>query len=81
MIRLCNGCLSAVEAAQTLTELLLAVWPLAHVLVLHIVESVLAHRALRPTLWPHCPACGAWLEQYLCQLRKAERGLRGMNTA
>jgi len=54
---------SAVETAQTLTELLLAVWPLARVLALHIVESVLANRALSPTLWPRCPACGACLER------------------
>jgi hypothetical protein len=27
--------LSAVEEAQTLTELLLAVWPLAHVMAIH----------------------------------------------
>lgn len=54
--------LSAVEEAHTLTELLLAVWPLARILAVHIVESVLAERARRPTFWPRCPACGAWLE-------------------
>jgi hypothetical protein len=54
--------LSAVEEAQTLTELLLAVWPLARVLAVHIVESVLAERALSPTCWPRCPACGALFE-------------------
>lgn len=55
--------LSAVETAQTLTALLLAVWPLARVLALHIVESILANRALSPTVWPRCPACGACLER------------------
>jgi hypothetical protein len=54
--------LSAVEEAHTLTELLLAVWPLARTLAVHIVESVLAERARRPTFWPRCPACGALLE-------------------
>jgi hypothetical protein len=54
--------LSAIEAAHTLTELLLAVWPLARAVAVHIVESVLAERALSPTFWPCCPACGALLE-------------------
>jgi hypothetical protein len=56
--RLC----SVLEEAQTLTELLLAVWPLARVLALHIVESVLAERARRPTAWPRCPVCGTYLQ-------------------
>ena len=34
--------LSTIEEAHTLTPLLLAVWPLARVLALHIVEYVLA---------------------------------------
>ena len=55
--------LSAVEEARTLTELLLAVWPLARAVAVHIVESVLAERARRPTFWPRCPACGALLER------------------
>jgi len=54
--------LNAVEAAHTLTELLLAVWPLARAVAVHIVESLLAERARRPTCWPRCPACGALLE-------------------
>ena len=41
--------LSTIEEAQTLTQLILAVWPLARVLALHIVEYVLAERAQRPT--------------------------------
>jgi hypothetical protein len=53
--------LSAVEKAHTLTELLLAAWPLARMVAVHLVESVLAERALSPTFWPHCPACGALL--------------------
>jgi hypothetical protein len=50
--------LRAVEQAQTLTELLLAAWSLARVLAIHVVESVLAQRAQRPTSWPPCPGCG-----------------------
>ena len=62
--RLC----SVLEEAQTLTELLLAAWPLARVLALHIVESVLTERARRPTAWPRCPVCGtACREVALCQ--------------
>jgi hypothetical protein len=53
--------LSTVEAAQTLTPLILAVWPLARVLALHLLEYVLADRAQRPLAWPPCPRCGASL--------------------
>ena len=53
--------LHAVDQAQTLTQLILAVWPLARVLAIHIIESVLAERALSPTFWPRCPTCGAFL--------------------
>ena len=52
--------LRAVEEAHTLTEILLAVWPLARVLTIQLVEAVLAERALRPTFWPRCPTCGAF---------------------
>jgi hypothetical protein len=52
--------LHTVEQAQTLTQLLLAVWPLARVLAMHIVEAVLAERALSPTFWPRCPTCGSF---------------------
>jgi len=52
---------SAVEEAVTLTELLVAAWQLARVLVIHIVEDVLAERACRPTRWPACPACGRFV--------------------
>src|SRR5712692_2844706 len=52
---------SAVEEAVTLTELLVAAWQLARVLVIHIVEDVLAARACRPTRWPACPACGRFV--------------------
>lgn len=54
--------LNAVDKPQTLTELLWAVWPLARVVVMPLVESVLAERAHGPTPWPRCPVCGAWLE-------------------
>ncbi len=50
--------LSAVEETHTLTALLLAVWPLARTLALHVVESVLAARAQDPTCWPPCQTCG-----------------------
>jgi len=50
--------LSTIEEAQTLAQLILAVWPFARVLALHIVEYVLAERAQRPSAWPPCPTCG-----------------------
>ena len=53
--------LHAVDEAHTLTAIILAVWPLARVLAMHIVEAVLAERALSPTFWPRCPTCGAFL--------------------
>jgi hypothetical protein len=53
--------LHAVDEAHTLTEIILAVWALARVLAVHIVEAVLAERALSPTFWPRCPMCGAFL--------------------
>jgi hypothetical protein len=40
--------LSTIEEAQTLTQLMLAVWPLARVLAVHIIAYVLAQRAQRP---------------------------------
>ena len=53
--------LCTVEEAHTLTALILAAWSLARVLAIHLVESVLAERARRPTSWPRCPQCGACL--------------------
>jgi hypothetical protein len=53
--------LNAVEEARTLTAIILAAWPLARVLALHIIEAVLAERARRPSAWPPCPACGVSL--------------------
>jgi hypothetical protein len=50
--------LSTIEEARTLTQLILAVWPLARVLAQHLVEYVLAERAQRPFAWPPCPTCG-----------------------
>ena len=50
--------LRTIEEAQTLAQLILAVWPLARVLALHMVEYVLAERAQRPSAWPPCPTCG-----------------------
>src|SRR5262245_52983227 len=51
--------LCTIDAAHTLTQLILAVWPLARVLARHIVEAVLAERAQRPIAWPPCPTCGS----------------------
>jgi hypothetical protein len=53
--------LRTIEEAHTLTQLILAVWPLARVLARHIVEYVLAERAQRPIAWPPCPTCGTAL--------------------
>ena len=53
--------LNTIEKAQTLTQLILAMWPLARVLARHIVEYVLAERAQRPVPWPPCPTCGTSL--------------------
>src|SRR6266403_3824349 len=53
--------LSTIEEAQTLTQLILAVWPLARLLALHIIEDVLAERAQQPIAWPPCPTCGTAL--------------------
>jgi hypothetical protein len=53
--------LNTIEEAHTLTQLILAVWPLARVLARHIVEYVLAERAQRPLAWPPCPTCGTSL--------------------
>jgi hypothetical protein len=50
--------LSTVEETQTLTELLLAVWPLTRAGAMHIVEAVLAERARSPDILAPCPACG-----------------------
>ena len=51
--------LRAVEDAPSLTALILATWQVARLLAVHLVEAVLAERALQPTSWPPCPACGA----------------------
>jgi len=53
--------LRAVEDARSLTALILAAWQVARVLAIHLVESVLADRARRPTSWPRCLQCGACL--------------------
>src|SRR5262249_56614925 len=50
--------LCTIEEAHTLAQLILAVWPLARMLALHMVEDVLAERAQRPSAWPPCPTCG-----------------------
>ena len=50
--------LRTIEEAHTLAQLILAVWPLARVLALHVVEYVLAERAQQPIAWPPCPTCG-----------------------
>ena len=53
--------LRTIDEAHTLTQLILAVWPLARVLARHIIESVLAERAQQPIAWPPCPTCGTAL--------------------
>jgi hypothetical protein len=53
--------LRTIEEAHTLTQMILAVWPLARVLARHIIEYVLAERAQRPIAWPPCPTCGTLL--------------------
>jgi hypothetical protein len=50
--------LRTIEEAQTLAQLILAVWPFARVLALHVVAYGLAERAQRPRAWPPCPSCG-----------------------
>ncbi len=51
--------LSAGEDAHALPECILAAWPVARVLTVHLVEAVRAARARHPTLWPRGPQCGA----------------------
>jgi hypothetical protein len=64
--------LSTIEKAQTLAQLIIAVWPLARVLALHILEYVFAERTQRPVIWPPCPCCGS----ALCSKGFAPRQLR-----
>jgi len=51
--------LSAVDAAPSLSALILAAWQVARVLTVHLVAAVLAERARPPTLWLRGPQCGA----------------------
>jgi hypothetical protein len=62
--------LSAVESAQSLTELILAAWQVARVLAVQLVEAVLAERSHRATSWPPCPVCGASLRRKGCVKRQ-----------
>jgi hypothetical protein len=65
---------SPIEAAQTLTQLILAVWPFARVLARHLVEDGLAERAQRPSAWPPCPTGGTALRsQGLAQRQLTSR--------
>jgi hypothetical protein len=50
--------LNTIEKAQTLTQLILAVWPLARVLARHIVEYVLAEPC--PAAGPLAPLPDLW---------------------
>jgi hypothetical protein len=52
--------LQAVNEAHTRPASSLAVWALARVLALHLVEAVRADRARSPTFWPRWPTCGAF---------------------
>ena len=49
--------LVAIEQAQSLTSLFVAVWALIYRLSVHIIEYVLAQHAHSPTAWPPCPQC------------------------
>lgn len=55
--------LCTLEEALTLPELMLAAWALARGLDRHLIASVLAERARRPTSWPCCPQCGAGMRR------------------
>ena len=66
--------LCTVEEAHTLPALILAAWSLARVLAIHLVESVLAERARRPTSWPRCPQCGAYVCSKGCVQRQVIEG-------
>jgi len=63
--------LRAVEDAGSLTALLLAAWPVARLLAVHLVEAVLAARARCPTSWPPCPACGVPRRRKGCATRQS----------
>src|SRR5262249_43920065 len=64
--------LRTIEGAHTLTQLVMAVWPLARVLALHIVEAVLAERARLPLAWPPCPTCETAAQERFCPARAHE---------
>jgi len=66
--------LKPIEEAQTLTQLILAVWSLARVLALHLLEYVLAECAQQPTTWPPCPRCGTSLRSKGFAQRQLTRG-------
>jgi hypothetical protein len=51
------------EEAPTLPELLWAAWSWARVLASPLGAAVLAARARRPTSWPCCPPCGAYMRR------------------
>jgi len=50
--------LTAIEQAQSLSDLVVATWTLAQYISVEVVEAVLAQRAQSPMSWPHCPQCG-----------------------
>ena len=58
-----QGLLCTLEEAHTLPQLMLAAWALACGLARHLIASVLAERARRPTSWPCCPQCGAGMRR------------------
>ena len=53
--------LRTAEDAHSLPALILAVWQVARVLTVRLVEAILAERARLPHAWPRCPACGVSL--------------------
>jgi hypothetical protein len=62
--------LRAAEDAHSLPAFILAVWPVARVRTVRLVEAVLADRARRPLAWPRCPACGVALRRKGCATRQ-----------
>ena len=60
--------LRAVKATHTLTELILAIWPLAHILAKPLIEAVLADHVRHPTSWPRFPPYGErWRSKGIAQ--------------
>ncbi len=69
--------LTAIEQAQSLSELVVATWALAQYISVEVIESVLTQRAQSPTSWPNCPECGKTLHSKGSTVRTVfQRGSR-----